>query len=137
MNVDNARQSAPPKRSPVPGVEAFGGDDDRQPGAQAAFFGTGELTMKRLFLLAAVVLSLSLQIASAQQSAPPTTRRGGQGRGGATPAPIHAKPEELATIKEKTEQIQSLVKDLKASGAKPELVGDVEVYAHAGQMLIE
>ena len=29
------------------------------------------------------------------------------------------------------------MKDLKAQHAKPELVGDVEVYAHAGQMLIE
>jgi pimeloyl-ACP methyl ester carboxylesterase len=89
--------------------------------------------MKR-FLLAALVLSLSLQSAGAQQ---PPRRGGGRGRGAATTPAIEATPQELVTIKEKTEQIQSLVKDLKAGGAKPELVDDVEVYAHAGQMLLE
>jgi len=93
--------------------------------------------MKRLLLLTALVVSMFLQAASAQQSAPPTTRRGGQRRGGATPVPVQANPEELATLKAKTEQIQSLVNDLKARGAKPELVDDVQVYAHAGQMLLE
>ncbi|HEY8748712.1 MAG TPA: hypothetical protein VIM11_12105, partial [Tepidisphaeraceae bacterium] len=53
------------------------------------------------------------------------------------PPPIQAKPDKLAKIKEKTEQIEALVKDLKAKGAKPELVDDVAVYAHAGQMLLE
>ena len=48
------------------------------PALRLRFWGMGELTMKRLFLLAAVMLSLSLQMASAQQSAP-TTRRGGKG----------------------------------------------------------
>src|SRR5258708_18261704 len=92
--------------------------------------------MQRLLPAGALVLSLSLQIASAQQATRPATRRGG-GRGAATPPPIEAKPQELATIKEKTEQIRSLVQDLRARGAKPELVDDLEVYAHAGQMLIE
>jgi hypothetical protein len=55
----------------------------------------------------------------------------------ATPAPVQAKPEELARIKDKTGQIQALVKNLKAKRAPPELVGDVEVYAHAGHMLLE
>src|SRR5204863_1005376 len=47
------------------------------------------------------------------------------------------KPEELAKIKDKTEQIEALVKDLKGKRAQSELVGDVEVYAHAGHMLLE
>jgi hypothetical protein len=55
----------------------------------------------------------------------------------ATPPPVQAKPEELAKIKDKTEQIQALVKNLKAKRAQPELVGDVEVYAHADNMLLE
>ena len=40
-------------------------------------------------------------------------------------------------IKEKTSQIEALVRDLKAKRANPELVADVEVYAHAGRMLLE
>jgi pimeloyl-ACP methyl ester carboxylesterase len=77
-------------------------------------------------------------MATAQTTRPTTRRGGGQGRGAApTPQPITAKPEELAKIKEKTEQLESLVKDLKAKGAKADLVDDVEIYAHAGRMLIE
>ena len=93
--------------------------------------------MRRFLPLSALVLSVLLQSAGAQQTAPSGARRGrGQGRG-AMQAAIQAKLEELAIIKEKTEQIQSLVKDLKATGAKAELVDDVEIYAHAGQMLLE
>ncbi|HEX4795789.1 MAG TPA: hypothetical protein VH370_18515 [Humisphaera sp.] len=95
--------------------------------------------MKRIFLPALLVFSLCIQFTMAQQPAPPATQRGGaaRGRGGATPPPVEANAQQLATIKEKTEQIRSLVKDLTANGAKPELVDDVAVYAHAGQMLIE
>src|SRR6185437_10886999 len=97
-----------------------------------------EPSMKRFFLSAALILFLCAQLVTAQTTRPPTRRGGGQGRGAApTPPPITAKPEELAKIKEKTEQIESLVKDLKANGAKAELVDDVEIYAHAGRMLIE
>lgn len=53
------------------------------------------------------------------------------------PPPVVAKPEELAKVKDKTEQIEALVKELRAKHAKPELVGDVEVYAKAGRMLLE
>jgi pimeloyl-ACP methyl ester carboxylesterase len=91
--------------------------------------------MKRLFLSANIVLALVFQSAIAQTNTP-APRAGGQGRG-AAPAPVTAKPEDLAKIKEKTEQIEALVKDLKTKHAKPELVDDVEVYAHAGQMLLE
>jgi hypothetical protein len=54
-----------------------------------------------------------------------------------TPPPITAKPAELARIKEKTDQLAALVRDLKASRAEAKLVADVEVYAHAGRMLQE
>lgn len=54
-----------------------------------------------------------------------------------TPPPITAKPEELAKIKAKTDQLDALVAALRSSGAKPELVTDVAVYAHAGRMLLE
>jgi pimeloyl-ACP methyl ester carboxylesterase len=94
--------------------------------------------MKRFFLSAAIVLALAFQPAIAQTNTPapaPVPRAGGQGRGAAQP--VQAKPEELAKIKDETEQIEALVKDLKAKHAKPELVGDVEVFAYAGQMLLE
>src|SRR6185295_11639711 len=67
----------------------------------------------------------------------PAPRGGGQAKKAPTPPPIEAKPEELAKIKEKTAQIDALVKDLKVKRASPELVVDVEVYAHAGRMLLE
>src|ERR1700690_1628629 len=92
--------------------------------------------MKRLLFSAAIVLALAFQPAFAQTNSPATApRAGGQGRGAAQP--VKAKPEELAKIKEKTEQIESLVKDLKAKHAKPELVDDVEVFAHPAGLLLE
>src|SRR5438876_6765651 len=95
--------------------------------------------MKQLLsiTLAFTLVRLISQPSAAQQAQPSPTPGGRGGRGGATPPPIQAKPEELAKIKEKTEQIDALVKDLKAKRANPELVGDVEVYAHAGKMLLE
>ena len=100
--------------------------------------------MKRHLLFAAIVLPLFFQTTFGQQPASPTAPAAqatpaarGQRRGGATQPSIQAKPEELAIIKEKTEQIEGLVKDLKASHVQPELVGDVVVYAHAGKMLLE
>jgi hypothetical protein len=71
-----------------------------------------------------VTLALAMRLVIAQQAAPP-------------PPPVNPKPEELAKIKEKTGQIEALVKDLKAKRADPVLVGDVEVYAKAGRMLLE
>src|ERR1041385_2916520 len=61
----------------------------------------------------------------------------GQAKGTPPPASITAKPDELARIKDKTEQIEALVKELKGQHADPVLVGDVEVYAKAGRMLLE
>jgi hypothetical protein len=96
--------------------------------------------MKRFALLALCVASVIL--VSAQQ-APPSNpaqppaaagRGGGRGRG---PAPVNPGPEDLARIKAKSEQIEGLVKELKARHADAALVGDVEVYAKAGRFLVE
>jgi hypothetical protein len=59
-----------------------------------------------------------------------------QQRGGRGPA-FQAKPEQLAPIGEKSQQIEELVKQLKAKHADPDLVGDVEVFAKAGRFLVE
>jgi hypothetical protein len=92
--------------------------------------------MKRLLPPVIVALALTVQTAMPQTSAP-TPRGGSPGKKAPTPPPITARPEELAKIKEKTAQIEAQVKDLKAKGASPELVTDVDVYAHAGRMLLE
>src|SRR5437868_14557651 len=99
--------------------------------------------MKRLFSSAAIVLMLASQSAVAQlltaQPATPTPAPAARGRGQAkaVPPPVEAKPEELSKIKEKTAQIEAVVKELKAKRARPELVTDVEVYAYAGKMLLQ
>ena len=54
-----------------------------------------------------------------------------------SPPPVVAKPEELAQIRSKSEQIETIVNALKAAHTDATLVGDVEVYAHAGRMLVE
>jgi len=51
------------------------------------------------------------------------------------PPPVVAKPEELAQIRAKTEQIEAITGQLR--GADAALLGDVAVYAHAGRMLLE
>ena len=53
------------------------------------------------------------------------------------PPPVVAKPEELAQIRSKTEQIEGIVSELKAKQADATLIGDVAVYAHTGRMLLE
>ncbi len=86
-------------------------------------------TTPAAIFLFATLTALTLQFAIAQQPV--------QTRPPAPPPPVVAKPEELAKVKEKTEQIEALVKDLKAKHADPVLLGDVEVYAKAGRMLLE
>jgi hypothetical protein len=81
-------------------------------------------------LIAIAVLSAGL--AAAQQ--PPAGAARGGGRGA---PPVQPKPEELAAIKAKTEQIEAGVAQLKDGKASPELVGDVEVFAKAGRFLLE
>jgi hypothetical protein len=78
--------------------------------------------MKRL---AALLLAIGA-LATGQQ-------RGGRG----APPPLQPKPEELANIQSKSQQIETAVKELKAKHANPDLVGDVEVYAKAGRFLLE
>jgi hypothetical protein len=92
---------------------------------------------------ATLALGLALRHMIAQQPDPappvaPLPPLGGRGPARATPPPpVKPKPEDLANIKEKTEQIEALVKDLRGARANPELLGDVEVYAKAGRMLLE
>lgn len=77
------------------------------------------------------------QAAAPATANPPATPggRGGGRRAGAAP-PIQAKAEELAIIRAKTLLIETLVKELKEKRAAAELVTDVEVFAHAGKMLL-
>ncbi len=51
--------------------------------------------------------------------------------------PIQPKPEELAQVKRETEELETAVHALKARQADAVLLGDVEIYAKAGRMLIE
>src|SRR5262249_43320473 len=92
------------------------------------------------FVLASLAVGLAMRISTAQQPvmtpAPQTAGRG-QTKGTPPPAPVTAKPDELARIKDKTEQVEALVKEFKAKHADPVLLGDVEVYAKAGRMLLE
>lgn len=83
-------------------------------------------------LRSCAVLCVCTALAIAQAPAP-------QKKGGGTPPPppIQPKPEELAKIKEKSEQIEALVKELRARRADPTMIGDVEVFAKSGRMLLE
>ena len=69
-------------------------------------------------------------------AAPVLTWAWAQQRGGRGPA-FEAKPEELAQIGAKSQQIEQLVAQAKARHADPDLVGDVEVFAKAGRFLQE
>jgi hypothetical protein len=93
--------------------------------------------VKQFFSSVTLALSLLLQVALAQTPAPSPAPKGTQPKKAPTPLPITAKPEELAKIETKTREIEALVKELKAKRAAPELIADVEVYAHAGRMLGE
>ncbi len=95
--------------------------------------------MKTSLTPAIACLFVTLSVAQVGLGPPPPVLppQPGRGPGRAVPPPIQPKPEELAKVKEKTEQIEALVKDLKAKHANPELVGDVEIYSKAGRMLLE
>jgi hypothetical protein len=96
------------------------------------------------FVLATLAAGLAMRLFAAQQAtaqqpvtnpAPKTAARG-QTKG-TPPLPVTATPDDLAKIKDKTEQIEALVKECKAKHVDPVLLGDVEVYAKAGRMLLE
>lgn len=107
--------------------------------------------MKRFLSPVLFAFASFFQTALAQTATPapaqPTAPAGGANAPAATGAaqakaapaaqPIQAKPEELAKIREKTAQIETLVRDLKAKRADPVMLTDVEVYAHAGKMLLD
>src|SRR3954452_20646705 len=76
--------------------------------------------------LAALLVGIGLSIGFAQQ-------RGGRG---ATP-PFHPNTEEIAKIQAKSEQLESLLEDLRAKRVDAALLGDVAVYAKAGRFLLE
>ncbi|HUR57857.1 MAG TPA: hypothetical protein VM029_09115, partial [Opitutaceae bacterium] len=90
--------------------------------------------MKRLLLS----LALILPCVTASRGQPPAAPApSAQKKKAPTPPPLTAKPEELAKIRGLTEQLSARVRDLKAQRAEPQLVTDVEIYAHAGRMLLE
>ncbi|HWD98411.1 MAG TPA: alpha/beta hydrolase-fold protein [Bryobacteraceae bacterium] len=79
-----------------------------------------------------------LPVVAQQPAAQPPAATPGRGRGGrGFQPPVQPKPEEIAQVKAKTEQIDGMVRELKAKHADPDLVGDVEVYGKAGRMLLE
>jgi pimeloyl-ACP methyl ester carboxylesterase len=80
--------------------------------------------MKKFVLLILLLLPLL-----AQQ--PPA------GRGGRGAPPVQAKAEDLAAIQSKSEQIELVVKELRAKHADAALIGDVDVFAKAGRFLVE
>jgi hypothetical protein len=57
-----------------------------------------------------------------------------QKKGGGQPPPIQPKPEELARVKFKADEIGALLKGVKAD---PDVLADVEVYAKAGHFILE
>src|SRR5438876_51536 len=100
-------------------------------------------TMHGAGVFTAILVGSLLSPLAAQQPAPQTGapqqggRRPGGGRGPQGAPPIQPKAEELAAVRQKTEQIEAAVGDLKAKHADPTLLNDVKVYAHAGRMLLE
>src|SRR3954470_17200345 len=82
-------------------------------------------------------VSMAQQPAAPQGGLPQQGAAGGRGRGPQGPPPVQPKPEELAKIREKTEQIEKMAAELKAKRADPVWLTDVEVYAKAGRMLLE
>jgi pimeloyl-ACP methyl ester carboxylesterase len=96
-------------------------------------------TLPRLLFVAVVCASLSFAQQTAAPQAPPPQQPAGRGagRGAPPPPPIQPKPEELAKVRDKTEQIENLVKELRAKRTDATMLGDVEVYAKAGRMLLE
>jgi pimeloyl-ACP methyl ester carboxylesterase len=95
--------------------------------------------MKKQNIFAALVLAAALAVSPGISQQPPATQQqpaAGRGGRGNQPA-FQLKPEELQQIGARSEQLEAMVKGLKAKGADADLVADVEVYAKAGRMLVE
>src|SRR5579859_5844565 len=95
--------------------------------------------VKRIAFLACGALCVTTLFVAAQQppGTPPAAPGRAGGRGGRGAPPVQAKPEELAQIAGKAAEIEGLVKQLKAKKADAALVGDVDVFAKTGRILIE
>jgi pimeloyl-ACP methyl ester carboxylesterase len=95
--------------------------------------------MKGFAALAAVMLAAALAPVNAAPQQAPTQPQppAGPGRAGGRGAPFQPAHEDLAQVTAKSEQIEAIVKELKAKHADPDLIGDVEVYAKAGRFLVE
>ncbi len=87
--------------------------------------------MHRIATFAIAALAASLAWSQTPAQPQPPAGRGGRG------APFQPKAEELEQIRAKSGEIDELVKTLKSKHADPDLVGDVEVYAKAGHILLE
>ena len=87
--------------------------------------------MNRLVGLAMVIFGTGLAVAQQPQQPAPA------GRGGRGAPPIQPKAEELEQIRAKSEQIEGFVKELRSKHVDADLLGDVEVYAKAGRILLE
>ena len=89
------------------------------------------------FLLIPFCLAVGIVGTWAQQPPLAPPQAPGRAGGGRGPAPVQAKPEELALLKAKTEKVEALVKELKLKKADATLVGDVDIFAKAGRYLLE
>lgn len=91
--------------------------------------------MKKVAIIAAVAVAAAvLWTAAAQQPG------GGQakaGKKGFNPPPIQPKPEELAAIEKKTDEVESILAPVKSKRGEDPLVADVDVYVKAGRFLCE
>jgi hypothetical protein len=93
--------------------------------------------MKRpwIFAIALAAGVLSLLPVMAQQPQPPGRGRGG-GRGPAQPPPPLT-TEQKGQYQSKIDELDSIVKGLRARKVNEDLIADVDIYAKAGKWLLE
>ena len=89
--------------------------------------------MKRLALFSLTAVMALLLRAAAQQPAARAPQKGGRGQA----PPVQPTGDEKRQIQSKIDELDSLVRNLKARHAQEDLVADVEVYAKAGRWLLE
>ncbi len=96
--------------------------------------------MNKFAIIAVAAATALLWTATAQQPAGAEGKSGPvkSGKKGFGPPPIQPKPEELASIKRKADEIESIFAPVKAKrGEADPLVADVDVYLKAGRFLLE